>query len=109
MTTTEEINLTVPQNDKGYNLYFYVKNDDESVFVLTGYEVKLKAWQAGRIGRIKVDGACTISDAPNGECYYTILEGDFDKVGVYSIELQMTKSGVIESTRSYQLQVTESP
>jgi hypothetical protein len=111
MRELEEVGLIVPKGDYGYSLTFYVKNDDagETVFDLTDYTVTLKLWPAGRAGAPYLSGVCVIEDAVAGKCYYTIKSGDLDKVGIFSLELQMTKMGKKESTRSYQLQVTESP
>ena len=100
--------LYVPKGDKGFPLTFTVQEDDGSAYDLTAYTVTLKVWRQGIPGSPIIESGCTISDAANGECYYIIQATDFTEKGDYLLELELTKTGVIESTRYYTLEVTES-
>lgn len=100
--------ITVSVGDKGYNLDFDVQKSDGSVYDLTDYTVTLKVWYKYSSGTLLMSGACSIDDAPNGDCHYTLQAGDFDVVGDFLWELELTKTGVIESTRYGTLRVEES-
>lgn len=101
--------LTVPQGDKGYPLAFTVQNDAGTAYDLTNYTVTIKVWRKGIRGTPIVNSACTIDVAASGTCHYDIQASDFLTVGDYFVELELTQPGVIESTRRYTLEVTESP
>ena len=100
--------LTVPKGDKGYNLNFTVKDSAGAAYNLTGYTVTLKVWEAGVSGTLILSGACSIDVAASGTCHYTITATDFTSVADYKMELELTKSGVIESTENYDLKIEES-
>jgi hypothetical protein len=101
--------LTIPRGDKLFVLEFTITKADDSPFPLTGYTVAFIVWPVGKTGGPIVNGSCTIKDAPNGVCEYTVQDGDFDRSGVYDFELELSKIGSKESTQSYRLLVTESP
>jgi len=101
--------LTIPKGDKGYNLAFIVTEDDGTIYNLAGYTVTLKVWPQGISGSPIVSGGCTVDVAADGTCHYAIGATDFTVEGDYLCELELTKAGVIESTRYYTLKVTESP
>ena len=103
MTTTY-----IPSSDMGFNLNFTIKDANGSAYNLTGYTIKLKVWRAGQPGLLLLDGSCDIDSAVNGACHYTITATDFTSVGTFKAELELTKAGVIESTGSFGIEVTES-
>ena len=100
--------IRIPKSDKGFNLTFTIKDSSGTVYNLVGYTVTLKAWVAGSSGSLVVDAACTITDAGAGACYYAVTAGDFATAQTLSAELELTKTGVIESTESFKIEVTES-
>jgi hypothetical protein len=106
MNATE---LTVPKGDYGYNLNFTVKKADDTAFPLTGYTITLKMWKPGVPGTILTSGACVIDVAASGTCHRVVASGDFDTVGQYYAELEMTQAGIVESTDTFVLNVQESP
>jgi hypothetical protein len=101
--------LTIPRGDKGYTLTFTVNDSAGSAFNLTGYTVTLKVWRSGRSDRVLVNSACTITDAANGTCTYTLAAGDVPVAEQLDFVLVLTKSGVEEKTETYTLDVTEAP
>ncbi len=101
--------ISVPKGDKGFVMVFTVQGSTGAVYNLSGYTIKLKVWKLGSSDAPIVDTACTIVSAAAGTCSYTVGASDFLVVGLYKCELELTKTGVIESTRSYSLEVTESP
>jgi len=100
--------LTVPKGDKGFNLSFTVHDSDGDVYDLTDYTVTLKAWKSGVPGALVVNEACNVTNASLGTCTYSVNAADFGSVASYKMELELTKSGVIESTENYDLRVEES-
>ena len=100
--------ITIPRIDKGFNLNFTVKDADDVAYNLTGYTITLKVWKAGSSDTLLLSGTCTILVAAAGTCYYTLTATDFIIAGVYKAELELTKAGVIESTKSFTIEVSES-
>ena len=100
--------ITVPKGNYGYNLAFTIQDADESAYNLSGYTVTLKVWPQDIMTAPIVNSACTIDTAASGTCHYTVQNGDFDYIGNYLCELELTQSGIVESTRNYTLTVEES-
>ena len=102
--------LTVSQNDKGFYLSFTITNSASVAYDLTGYTIKLKVWSPGvtTLASLIVNGTCEIVVAASGTCRYAILATDFVTVGIYQAELELTKSGIIESTERFTIEVRES-
>lgn len=100
--------ITIPAKDEGYHLNFTVKDSDDVAYDLTDYTVTIKAWASDTPGTPFLETACTKSDPTNGICYYTIGDGKFDTPGTYLGELELTKSGVIESTETFAIIVPDS-
>ena len=100
--------LTIPKGDYGYNLNFTVQDADGNAFNLTGYTITLKVWAPNVPGTLKFSGACTIDVAASGTCHYVLVSGNFDTVARYQAELELTKSGVVSSTRPFIIVVEES-
>lgn len=101
--------ITVPKGDKGFYLNFTIRDNTGAAYNLNGYTIKLKVWKLGISDTLIVDGTCNIVSEAGGTCRYLVTASDFLVVGLYKCELELTKTGVIESTRSYILEITESP
>ena len=100
--------IYIPSSDAGFNLAFTIKSADGNVYNLTGYTIKLKVWRVGQPGLLLLNGSCDIDSAPDGTCHYTITASDFTSVGTFKAELELTKAGVIESTKTFGIEVMES-
>jgi hypothetical protein len=100
--------IYIPKGDKGYPLSFAIKDSDGDEYSLVGFTIKLKVWKHGQPETLLVDGTCETDDEDAGICHYNIASGDFNSVGVFKAELELTKTGNIESTQSFELEVTES-
>lgn len=103
------VDIRIPKGDKGFNLVFTIKDSAGAAYNLNGYTIKLKVWKLGSSDAPIVDGSCTIISEAGGTCRYAVTATDFLVVGLYKCELELTKTDTIESTRSYILEVTESP
>ena len=101
--------ISVPKGDKGFYLVFTVQDNAGVAYNLSGYTIKLKVWKLGNSDVPIVDGTCNIISEAGGTCRYLITATDFLVVGQYKCELELTKTDHIESTKSYILEVTESP
>lgn len=100
--------LTVPKGDYGFYLYFTVQDSTGTAFDLTDYTVTFKVWAQQVDPTPVVDHACTIIVAASGTCKYLVETGNFDVAGDYYWEIELTKTGAVESTRRYTLRVEES-
>jgi hypothetical protein len=100
--------LTLPQNDKGYNLNFTITEDDGTVVDLTAYTVTLKVWRAGYPLTLIINKACTVDVAASGTCHYTIEADVLADMDELKFDLVLTKTGVIMSSKKYDLTVEES-
>ncbi len=100
--------LYFPKNDKGYILTFTITNSAGTVRNLTDYTVTLKVWAADIPGTLVVSGACSKTDPTNGVCTYTPTATDFDAAATYDAEIELTATGIVESTERFQIIVEES-
>ncbi|GAG54454.1 unnamed protein product [marine sediment metagenome] len=101
--------ISIPRADKGFKLVFTVQDSTGAAYNLSGYTIKLKVWKLGGSDAPIVDSDCVAISEAAGTCSYTIGADDFLVAGLYKCELELTKTDHIESTRSYTLEVTESP
>ena len=99
--------LEVKKGKYGFNLYFTVLDEDGQPFNLTNYTVKFRVWDSS--DNLILDGACTVDDAVNGKCHYTVQSGDFATAGTFTAELNLTKTGEDFSTMSTTVTVYDSP
>ncbi len=84
--------ITLVRNDYNYDLTFNVKEYNEVVVDLTSATPVFKAaLNTGSI--IAFSGNCSVTDASNGICTYTVQSTDFDTSGEYNVELQITYAG----------------
>lgn len=88
-TTTAEVTLT--KGDKGFDLTFNVKDDDDAAVNLSGSTIKFKMEKPGD-STSQIDGSCVITDASGGVCTYTIGATDLSTVGTYNGELEISFS-----------------
>lgn len=100
--------LRAKVGDKGYPLYFTLLKYDGTAFDLTDYTVTFKMWEKGHANVLIASGACVKTAPVTGVCYYLVGATDFVSQGLYEIELELTKVGVVENSFSYILQVDES-
>ena len=102
--------LTIAKNDYGYNLSFTVQDASGTAYNLADFTaVTLKIWVEGsRPDALLGDSALDIDNAASGTCHYTVQSGDFSAKGSYVGELELTASGVVESTDIFTIKVAES-
>lgn len=85
-------NIEVIQNDKGYDLNFTLKDADDVVIDITGgTPISFKAQKEGGTA-LKFTGSMSIVTGTAGTCKYTIGATDFDEVGRYQCEVEVTLS-----------------
>ena len=99
--------LTIPKGDFGYYLNFTVQDSANVAYNLTGYTITLKVWRKDIPGLL-ISGDCAIVVAADGTCRYLVVIGAFNQAGTYQAELELTKSGVVESTDNFEIEVEES-
>jgi len=64
-------------------------------------------WQPG-ITTCKINGSCTITDAAQGKCKYTVQTNDLNTAGNYDAELEITyASGKIMTATGIQIRIKE--
>lgn len=114
MSYVEE--TVVTQNDYGYDLEFQITDALENpVDLSTVQEIKIFIAEAGKTVA-KVVGSCTVINASNGECKYTVQSGDFNEAPkVYEVELELvfpnkviTATGVTIKVRKEKPETTTS-
>ena len=100
--------LEIPKGDYGFYLNFTVYDNDDDVYDLTDYTLKLKVWTTTYPATLVVNGSVSAASATSGTCRYLVADGDFDTPGIYRGELELTKASVVESTKYIDIEVTES-
>jgi len=100
--------ITIAQNDKGFYLTFTINDSDGSAYNLTGFTIKFKVWKANDADNLVVNGTCEIVSAVAGTCKYLVTATDFTEIEYYYGELELTKTGIIESTERFAIEVKES-
>ena len=81
--------LNVVEGDYGYDLEFKVYDAEDNVVDLTGATVTIKIYEPGASSS-RVSSTAEVTDPTQGECKYTVQEGDFDEAGkVYHVELEL--------------------
>lgn len=101
--------IYIPQKDKGYHITFTVQDADGNAKALTDYTVTLKVWEAGKPAYPIMSGTCVMTDTAGGICRYTIATNDFLAEGTFQMQLELSKTGIIESTDNYTVEVLEGP
>ena len=100
--------FVIPKGDKGYNLAFTVTDNLGTVKNISAYTIKLKMWAPGVPGTLIINGACVIDSGANGTCHYVIGATDMVTAGRYQAELELTSTGIIESTEPFTIVIKES-
>jgi hypothetical protein len=100
--------IYIPKGDKGYNINFTVRDSSGNAYTITTYTITLKVWKPGHPESLVFSGACVIDSGVLGTCHYVVASGNFDSIGKFMGELELTKTGVIESTQAFEFEVTES-
>ena len=100
--------ITISKGDVGFNLNFTVQDSTATAYNIGSFTVAFKVWTVGNPGTLLLEQDCTEVVAADGTCYYTIQSGDFDTVGSFRAELELTKTGVIESTENFEIVVVRS-
>ena len=105
------VEVKVSKGDYGWDFTFTVyKADLVTPYPITGGLVAtLKAWRPGKVGTLKIDEVCTITDGAGGVCTYTVQAADFDTPLTYDAELEFTKAAFKESTEVFKFIVKDSP
>ena len=84
-----EESINVVKGDYGYDLEFKVYDAEDNVVDLTGATVSIKIYEPGASSS-KISSTAQVTSASQGECKYTVQEGDFDEAGkVYHVELEL--------------------
>ena len=95
----------VKKGNYGWQQQFTIKEKDGSVKDLTGYTVTLKVWKQNATSN-KFSGTCTLdADPTTGICYYEVQEMDFDTLGSYLGELELTKTGEKIDAKTFTVRV----
>jgi hypothetical protein len=100
--------VTIAEDDYGFNLDFTLQQADGSVFDGTTYTATLKVWATLVPGTLVVNKACTWDVAASGTCHYEVGSTDFATAGRYSAEVECTKTGAKVSFGPFAITVTES-
>lgn len=100
--------LITPKGDFGNNIGTSLKDAAGDAVNLTGKTVTLKLWRPAAPGTLVLNEACSVDDPVAGTWHYAVQEHDFDIATTYVGELEITASGVKESSKSIRLVVTES-
>jgi len=85
---------TFRQNEFGFDISFTAYFNDGSIVDLTGKDVKFQVTNINTNTK-KIDGTCALDvDPTTGKCIYTIVSTDFDTIGLYEAELEISEVGV---------------
>jgi len=98
-------NLSITKNDCGFDIKFVVKDGEGEKVNIAGTTIKFQLSDSKYVN--KINGDCTITDAINGECKYTVAPGDLDLVaGQCRAALEITWSETKKvSTNQFVVQV----
>ncbi len=78
------------KDDSGFDITFTVDDSSgEDVSLASISSVILKMKKIGALSTT-IFGACTVTSATIGQCTYSVQAGDFDTLGNYETELQLT-------------------
>lgn len=104
------MSITIPQNDCGYELTFTLYDSNGNLRDISTYSAKLIIWSSGNQTTPILNEDCDLVDGgTTGRCKYTVQADDFNTVGSYKGEIELTKTGIIESSVSFSVSVIESP
>lgn len=81
--------ITVVQNDQGYNLPFTLTDASGNAISLAGATLTFAAQRSGT-SALKFNNAMVIDSAIAGTCHYLVATGDFDVPGKYICQIVVT-------------------
>ena len=81
--------MKVAQGDQNYPLNFTLTDQSDTAIDITGATLVLKVQKQHATG-LKFTGAMTIVSGPAGTCSYLVQSTDFDEVGEYLGEIEVT-------------------
>lgn len=84
--------IKVYKGDKLYDLSFTLQDANGAAFDLTGGTLLFKAQKQGAAA-LKFSGSMSIVSATAGTCKYTAQATDFDEMGQYYAEIEVTLAG----------------
>lgn len=100
--------LSLVQNDYGYDLEFQLTDSQtpaQPVDLTDASTIKVFVAESGA-SKAKVVGDCTPTNEENGECKYTVEEGDFDEAPkVYVVEIEVTYAGKVVTAKGLVLMI----
>lgn len=100
--------LDVKVDNFGFYFQFTIQNADGTAYNLTGTTPLIKVWESGSV-TAAFTGTCNIvSPATDGICRYLVGSADFDTLGTFLGEIEITKAGYREDTRTFEIEVGES-
>ena len=97
--------MEITQNNYGYDIAFTVKKTDGTIEDLTGITSVYFQVVDPDTFRNLVNGECTIIDAPNGRCNYTVQQNDFSKAGNFLGSLQLRNATKRVNTKNFYITV----
>ena len=101
--------LTVKKGDFGYDLTFtLLDSDGETPFNLTGYSGKLNISSNGFSTNDILEGTMSLVVAANGTIKYPVVATNFDVVGEYVGQVEVTKAGANLSWGPFRFSVVPS-
>lgn len=86
---------TVVKNDYGFYLNFTLTNADGTALDLTSNTAIAFNVADATSGTILFSGTPSVVSAVGGTCRYLVATGDFDTVGTYNYEIQVSYSGKV--------------
>jgi len=97
--------INVVEGDYGYDLEFKVYDIEDNAVDLTGATVRIKIYEPGASSS-KISSIAEVTSATEGECKYTVEEGDFDEAGkVYHVELELDYGNKIVTAKGVTITV----
>jgi len=105
-----EESINVVKGDYGYDLEFKVYDAEDNVVDLTGATIAIKIYEPGASSS-KISSTAQVTSATQGECKYTVQEGDFDEAGkVYHVELELNYGNKVITAKGVTITVvSEAP
>lgn len=81
--------IEIVQNDTAYDLNFTLQDYSGAAVNLSGASMLFKA-QKENTTSLKFTGSMTVVSAVAGTCKYTVQSTDFDEIGKYTGEIEVT-------------------
>lgn len=86
------ITIKTYKSDKLYDINFTLQDGNGTAIDLTNGTLLFKAQKQGAT-TLKFSGSMSIVTAASGTCKYTVAATDFDEVGKYYAEIEITYTG----------------